>query len=802
MVKFKLNDQDMEVEEGTTILNAARSRSIEIPTFCYQDRLSILASCRMCLIEIAGRPKLEPACATVVLEGMEVQTHSPKVVASREDMLEILLANHPLDCPVCDKGGECELQDTVFEYGKGDSRLFDPKRVFRTEDITLNQVITFNANRCIQCQRCVRVCEEVVGEVALGTMERGLDSEITGVGNSLKNCSHCGNCIEVCPVGSLMSIPYRYKARPWDLKRSETTCPMCGTGCSMTIETREDKLMRVKSRAETGINGELLCAKGRFGFDFIDGGHRISQPMIRKNNILTPVNWLEVIDFIAHKVQTTLDKKGHIKGLISPRQSNETAFMFRKLMTEVFHSTDIHSSCRYTGLEQDAETIAALRRIINQDYYQHPLEDILKADSILLLSSNITEENPVSGYLIRQSLRDYHNDLFIASSRPCGLDDISRKSLRLIPGNEAFLLSALVPSSKIADTPDDIGDDVIDFIKGTQENFADAQNITLLLGCEFLRTSQAKNSLLYLENTIYQLQNQGKQVNFQFLFDRPNQLGLWHMGCLPDLQTNYSQHIPDIFYVIGADPINNCPKDAPLELAALKTPCLIVQSSVMNASTNKALIVLPAPTYGEENGTYTNNEARVQQIRAIRPAGHGVLQNSEVFAHIASALQKEIGPSSNEQIFSRIRQEIPGYQDLRKALDSTENNYGLTTASTKESAPTPEPDVFYQPLSNYQLVTGDSLFRSGKLTSRSENLSALGADTYVEMNPGDSIGDQNQNNQVTISRSNSSLTAPLKINRNFPKNLVYIPEDQFNATANKLIESTEYPSIIKLEIKS
>ena len=219
MVKITLDKQEVEVEEGTTILKAARAISIDIPTFCYLDRLSILASCRMCLVEIEGGRKLQPACSTVVAEGMVVHSHSPKVVAAREDMLEILLANHPLDCPICDKGGECELQDTVFEYGKGDSRLHDPKRVFRTRDIELNKVIIFNADRCIQCQRCVRVCEEVVGEVALGTAERGLDSEITGVGNSLSDCSHCGNCIEICPVGALMSTPYRYNARPWDLER-------------------------------------------------------------------------------------------------------------------------------------------------------------------------------------------------------------------------------------------------------------------------------------------------------------------------------------------------------------------------------------------------------------------------------------------------------------------------------------------------------------------------------------------------------------------------------------------------------
>ena len=279
MVKIILDGRKLEVEPGTTILKAARAVDVDIPTFCYQDRLSISASCRMCLVEIEGRPKLEPACATAVAEDMVIHSRSPKVVTTREDMLEILLANHPLDCPVCDKGGECELQDTVYEYGRGDSRLRDRKRVFREKDIELNQVIVFNANRCIQCQRCVRVCEEIVGDVALGTAERGLDSEITGTGNSLKDCSHCGNCIEVCPVGALMSIPYRYKARPWDLQHTETICGMCGTGCSLTAETRDGEFKRVKSRFDTGLNRVLLCAKGRFGFDAIDGGTRIADPV-------------------------------------------------------------------------------------------------------------------------------------------------------------------------------------------------------------------------------------------------------------------------------------------------------------------------------------------------------------------------------------------------------------------------------------------------------------------------------------------------------------------------------------------
>ena len=209
MAMVTIDGNELEVADGTLVLEAALNQGISIPTFCYQERLAPLASCRMCLVEIEGQGKLQPACATRVADGMMVRTDTTLVAQTRESMLEMLLANHPLDCPICDKAGECELQDQVVAYGAGESRFRDEKRVFRTKDIQLNSVIVFNANRCIQCQRCVRICDEVVGAVALGTIEKGMDTEVTGFENSLAGCDHCGNCSEVCPVGALMSVPYR-----------------------------------------------------------------------------------------------------------------------------------------------------------------------------------------------------------------------------------------------------------------------------------------------------------------------------------------------------------------------------------------------------------------------------------------------------------------------------------------------------------------------------------------------------------------------------------------------------------------
>lgn len=791
MVKFTLDNHEVEVEPGTTILKAAREISIDIPTFCYQDRLSILASCRMCLVEVEDRRKLEPACATVISEGMVVHSRSEKVVSAREDMLEILLANHPLDCPVCDKGGECELQDTVFEYGKGDSRLQDNKRVFRERDIELNQVIIFNANRCIQCQRCVRVCEEVVGEVALGTAERGLDSEITGVGNSLKDCSHCGNCIEVCPVGALMSTPYRYKARPWDMVQTETICTLCGTGCSLTIEARNGELKRVKSKYETGINGELLCAKGRFGFDMIDGGERIDTPMIRKGDILSPVSWQEAIEFIANMARSITNSGGQIHGLISPRQTNETAFGFHTLMQTVFNSSTLHASCRFGG----AETLKALTQVMTQRYSRAPLQEVLQAECILLLGSNITEENPVSGYLIREVMRDQGNKLLIASSRPCGLDDIAHACLRLLPGNEAHLLSDLTTDEPLCGDPDSV-----DFVAHAKPMIAAAKRVTLLVGTEFLRTAKAESCLLWINKAAALLEKAGRKVTVQFLFDRPNQLGVWDMGCLPAEET--IPVVPDMLYVLGSDPVSHCAEKDPHGQAALKTACLVVQDSHMSRSAERAMVVLPAPSYGEETGTYTNNEGRVQKLQVVRSPAVDIMPVAEVFSRIATAMGIDFGPYRPEQLYARIRNTHRQYQNLAQWSDAQDLGLTISIAAGDMPAPDPLADVKPRGVSEqgYRLITGDSLFHSGLLSQRSETLSSLDGGPYVEMNPGEGYEGEMAGYDVTVQRNGEAIILPLKGNRAFPEGLIYMPENYLMAGTRALLSGTDYPMTVEVHI--
>ncbi len=801
MVTCTLDGQTVEVDPGTTILTAARSVGVDIPTFCYHQRLSLSASCRMCLVEVEGRNKLEPACATAIAPDMVIHSRSDKVVATREDMLEMLLANHPLDCPICDKGGECELQDTVFEYGKGDSRLQDPKRVFRQRDIELNQVIVFNANRCIQCQRCVRVCEEVVGEVALGTVERGLDSEITGVGNSLKDCSHCGNCIEVCPVGALMSVPYRYKARPWDLVKTETICGMCGTGCSLTVETREGIFKRVKSDPDTGLNGELLCAKGRFGFDAIDGGQRIELPMIRKDGALIPVSWDEVINFISEKARAVRDRKGRIQGLISPRQTNETAFMFQTLMRQVFGSQDIHSSTRFGGLRSET-AIQALARVMTGVVDRKPLGTVLEAECIFLLGSNITEENPVTGYLLRTAMRGKHKQLIIASSRPCGLDDIADVSMRLLPGNEAHLLAQLIKEEASG-----AGNAIGDFVSSAKASLVAADSIALLIGTEFLRSSNAEDCLRWIEQATETFKAQGKSVTVQFLFDRPNQLGLWDMGCLAGVAPGWqrsqerastSDAPPVLVYVMGAKSLGSGSETDPIGLTVSKHSCLVLHTSHFYKTAERADVLLPAPLYGEEDGSYTNNEGRVQTLRPVRPQPQAQPSAREVFSLIAQAMGQAPLEVAADQVRSQITAGIPEFgqfdQSGKGAAGADPGNWPTAETSL------PDPELHHdtsRPTDHRRfLVSGDNQFQSGQFSARSSVLTSLDSGPYVELNPGAGSDQTFEGMMATIFSAGGNFTAPLRINRAFDPKTVFVPERFLAELDKKLLSNADYPMVV------
>ncbi|MCP5117392.1 MAG: 2Fe-2S iron-sulfur cluster binding domain-containing protein, partial [bacterium] len=282
LVTLTINDREISAPKDTLVINAARQAGIDIPAFCYYEGLALQAACRMCLVEVEGARKLLTACTLPVQEGMVVNTESPDVVAARKSMLEFLLTNHPLDCPVCDKGGECELQDTVFRYGAGEGRFTEVKH--HVDEKQFSPVVFYDAPRCILCYRCVRICDEGLGVGALGVVNRGASTEIAPNTGDHLNCDECGACIDICPVGALTSGMYRYQTRPWEMVHVGTICSHCSNGCRTTLGVRNNQIVRGNNRDRSGINGEFLCVKGRYGCDFVPHPERLLSPLMRSGD--------------------------------------------------------------------------------------------------------------------------------------------------------------------------------------------------------------------------------------------------------------------------------------------------------------------------------------------------------------------------------------------------------------------------------------------------------------------------------------------------------------------------------------
>ncbi len=339
-VKLTIDGREIQAAPGTLVIDAAKQNGIEIPAFCYYEGLTLQAACRMCLVEVEKMPKLMTACTLPVAEGMVVRTDTPQVANARKYTLEFLLTNHPLDCPVCDKGGECELQDMVFRYGAGRAAIPKPRSTRRKNNS--HRWCFSTRPRCILCFRCVRICDEGMGVKALGVINRGVVSEIAPNHGDHLECDECGACIDICPVGALTSGAYRYQTRPWEMTHVGTICTHCADGCKTTLGTRNDHIIRGNNRDRSGINGEFLCVKGRYAFDFYDHAERLQAPLVRKNGKLEEVSVLgEALETVAKKFSATVEAGGSFGVVGSSDTTNEENFYLQKFARQVLKTNHI-----------------------------------------------------------------------------------------------------------------------------------------------------------------------------------------------------------------------------------------------------------------------------------------------------------------------------------------------------------------------------------------------------------------------------------------------------------------------------
>nr|MDQ3934229.1 2Fe-2S iron-sulfur cluster-binding protein [Actinomycetota bacterium] len=434
-VTFEIDGQEVSAPEGSMLVDGAKYGDVEIPVFCYEPKLGApVGACRMCLVEIEGIPKLQTACSTPVKDGMVVITTSERVKHAQNAVVEFLLVNHPLDCPVCDKGGECPLQDITFGWGAGRSRFIEPKRHFK-KPLELSPLVHIDRERCILCYRCVRFSQEISEDYQLVLLERG-DHSFVGTHDGHPYVGpFSGNITQLCPVGALLPSTYRFRARPWDIEAAGTVCTMCPSQCNVELTVRDDKkVLRVNARDNHEVDDGWLCDKGRYGFQSFHSPDRIVQPMVRDGGELRPVSWERALG----DAVKALDRAGErTAALVGGEATNEEGYLLQFLMREVLGSPHVDS--RLGGVIEPEHA----RQLARPDLSAR-VDDLDYAGAVLVLGTELVDEAPILDLRVRKAVRRRGVPLVVATSRPSSLDPNADVVLRYAPGAEEALIGALV----------------------------------------------------------------------------------------------------------------------------------------------------------------------------------------------------------------------------------------------------------------------------------------------------------------------------------------------------------------------
>ena len=627
LVKLKINDREMQVPPGTLVIEAARRIGTEVPSFCYYPGLSLQGACRMCLVEVEKAPKLQTACTLVATEGMIVRTETEQVRQARKYMLEFLLTNHPLDCPVCDTGGECELQDMVFRYGADSSRFVEEK-IHRPEE-KWSELVYYDAPRCILCFRCVRVCDEGMDVKALGVGLRGASSVIIPNREDHLECEECGMCIDICPVGALTSGTYRYKTRPWEMQYVSTVCAHCSNGCKTTLSVRNHEILRANNRDLSGINKDFLCVKGRFGFDFTKHAERVRQPLLRKGDKLYPVSWEEAAQAAASKLKAIYDANGKdsIGFVGSNRTSNEENYLLQRMARATFGTNNIdhHRTADYAGL------VTALGDRAGDSLLT--MEQLYQSKAALLIGNDATNQNPLVGWQIRSGIRHFGTKLFILNSNEIKLKRKAKQFVKITTGQEAAALRWLENSEE------QLAPELVEQLVQLKAALEAESDVAVVFGAEV--SGAAIAALVTFGSKL------PGRTRYMALGDYANSRGAADMGLLPDRLPGYAyvddasareaferlwggvipskagQTAPQMveaaqagklkaLYVVGANPLAHF---GALGSGRGKLELLIVHEMFLTETAKVADIVFPAASAYEKDGTVTNTSGEIQLLR-------------------------------------------------------------------------------------------------------------------------------------------------------------------------------------------
>ncbi|MFH2037738.1 MAG: NADH-quinone oxidoreductase subunit NuoG [Candidatus Zixiibacteriota bacterium] len=810
-ITLTIDGQEISVKRGTTVLEAAKSMGIKIPTFCWHPKLKPVGACRMCYVEIEKRPKLEVSCATECMPDMVVHTQSEKVLKGRKAVLEFTLINHPLDCPTCDKGGECDLQDLTFAHATDDSRFVFKKYRFTDDnkksfdDLRIGPEIIRNQNRCILCYRCVRSNKEIFGEYDLGAYQRGNMTEINAAPGQQVDSLYSGNLVEICPVGALTNTDWRYKIRTWKAKKTKSICQYCADGCNLTLWSGREKMYRATSRRNDDIDEGWICNVGRYGYQPANPANRLKTPMIKKGDTQTPVSWEEALGLIARKFKEIKDKKGGvcIGGLISPTLDSSSLYAFSKFFRMALGSNNVDFRTDYKMLPESYEdTYPSMTSL------EFKIADIEKSDIIIVIGSNLIKDHPIVNLRVRKAVTKLGAKLFTINPFVTKSGDISTDEIIHKPGTLDALLngicaglvekdkaavkfstedlkSKLIPNT-VADSAA-ISDVSAEQIYALVEYLGKAKNITIITGEIFTNSVARENLSKAVGNLTFLTDIQNGRGQVAILSKSANSKGAEKLGVMPyfsektqaQLKSIWGQYPEcnglsadrmilsatkeeiDSLFIIGANPIITYPDGQFIKEGTEKLNFMVVADLYETETTVLADVVLPLASWAEYSGTFVNLEGRVQEFQsALKPTGRA-LPAYEIIGRLAREMKVDWFDSVDKLVkeYKPLLEEKP---EPRKIIFS-EVRYVPEEINEEFTIP---------------LYVIDELHHFGHLTEKSESLSAFCGEAFLEMSP--SLAEKYHATDGTLLRVESEVgkvVLPVRISELLDNDVVLVPHN-------------------------
>ncbi len=852
MIKLTIDGKELTAKPDQTILEVARENGIYIPTLCYHERLSLIKSCRICLVDVDGCDMPMASCATPVVDGMKIHTKTERVDKMRLEALKFLLVNHPLDCPVCDAGGECQLQNRVYEFGIQKNE-FPPEKVERPPAEYGTPLIRQWKDRCVMCLRCVHACIDVPGANVLEVADHGFPSFIRAARK--ENCISCGECLHMCPVGALTENLSWIKGRTWQLERTLTTCTFCGCGCQLELNTLgKKKVVKVTTKAEAGVNHGSLCVKGRFGYDFVNHPERLRRPLVKKSGVFVEVSWEEALDLVATRLQEVKEKYGgqSIGGISSSRATNEENYLFQKWMRACIGTNNIDNGARLSA----GSSFRGMVDSVGWGAMTHSMEDVAKSDLILLIGADVYDDHLIFSNKMREAIHGNNAKIIVVDPRKTKWENWADLWLRPTPGTDIAWINGLIRlliEKGAASTVEgfdkiksSVGKFTSEFVKGTTgisindikalvHLYMTAKKRAIVFGSGVTQHFNGAETVKALCNLALLTGETGKDGGGIYpMLTQNNAQGAFDMGSLSELLPGYvrvndekgrkrfegawEREIPaqpglnylEMFekisegkikalYVFGEDPFITLPNLERLKNGLHHLEFLVVQDLFMTHIGGYAHVILPGASFAEKDGTFTNMERRVQRVRkGISPLGDS-RADWKIFCDLSTKMGYPMNYQDPSEIMGEIASVVPFYSGATYYnLEKGGIQWPLGNGIKKRLNPVEYREPIEKPDGQYPLWIIPRGFHYhygiGTTNKRAEGLAKVFPDSSIELHPEDArkagiVG----GDKVKVISPRGEVETTCKISGDLPEGVAYFATTFFPAFVNNLLTSGEQP---------